>query len=113
MVERIFKSFSKYGLKLPIIFTRWKGRGLINRFKANKLSRLNVNIFSPYVNTKFASLYIKDENDIDRILNGGYFGLMTIINGKAMKDFYIPLIMWGIIFVITYIPFVYGKKEVV
>lgn len=50
---------------------------------------------------------------IDRILNGGYFGLMTIINGKAMKDFYIPLIMWGIIFVITYIPFVYGKKEVV
>ena len=28
---------------------------------------------------------------IDRILNGGYFGLMTIINGKAMKDFYIPL----------------------
>ena len=49
----------------------------------------------------------------DRILNGGYFGLMAIINGKVMKEFYIPLIMLGIIFVITYIPFVYGKKEVV
>ena len=49
---------------------------------------------------------------IDRILNGGYFGLMTIINGKVMKEFYIPLIVLGIIFVITYIPFVYGKKEV-
>ena len=50
---------------------------------------------------------------VDRILNGGYFGLMAIINGKVMKDFYYPLIMLGIIFVITYIPFVYGKKEVV
>lgn len=70
MVARIYKSFSKYGLKLPIIFIRWKGRGLIYRFKANKLLRLNVNIFYPYVNTKFSSLYIKEENDINRILNG-------------------------------------------
>ena len=38
---------------------------------------------------------------------------MAIINGKVMKEFHIPLIMLGIIFVITYIPFVYGKKEVV
>ena len=50
---------------------------------------------------------------IDKILNEPYFGLMAIINGKAIRDFYIPLIMWGVIFVITYIPFVYGKKEVV
>lgn len=51
--------------------------------------------------------------NVDRILNGGYFGIMAIINGKVMKDFYYPLIMLGSIFVITYVPFVYGKKEVV
>lgn len=63
-------------------------------------------IITPFV-LAFVAMYI------DRILNGGYFGLMVIINGKVMKEFYIPLIMLGIIFVITYIPFVYDKKEVV
>lgn len=63
-------------------------------------------IITPFV-LAFVAMYV------DRMLNGGYFGLMAIINGKVMKEFYIPLIMLGIIFVITYIPFVYGKKEVV
>ena len=63
-------------------------------------------IITPFV-LAFVAMYV------DRMLNGGYFGLMVIINGKVMKEFYIPLIMLGIIFVITYIPFVYDKKEVV
>lgn len=63
-------------------------------------------IITPFV-ISFIAMFI------DRFLNEGYFGLMAIINGKVMKDFYYPLIMLGIIFVITYIPFVYGKKEVV
>lgn len=63
-------------------------------------------IITPFV-LAFVAMYV------DRMLNGGYFGLMAIINGKVMKEFHIPLIMLGIIFVITYIPFVYGKKEVV
>ena len=63
-------------------------------------------IITPFV-LAFVAMFV------DRILNEGYFGLMAIINGKGMKEFYIPLIMLGIIFIITYIPFVYGKKEVV
>lgn len=63
-------------------------------------------IITPFV-LSFIAIFI------DRILNEGYIGLMAIINGKVMKEFYIPLIVYGIVFVITYIPFVYGKKEVV
>lgn len=48
---------------------------------------------------------------IDGHLNNGGFGIAGNINGKVMEGFYVTLIMWALIFVITYFLFVHHRKK--
>lgn len=86
MIKRVCNSFKKYGIiNLPYVFLRWKIREIRSNKIAKNIFKLNANNFAPHTETKFKDLYIRDEDDVNRIKSGERKILFYKVNSENLN----------------------------